>query len=132
MSRQDSWWDRRPACLSRLSVQEFFSLCNWQGQTKAGELCPSAPLPLGQTSWQCLSVQEFFSLCNWQGQPLENRNWHHADPSSRLTIQVREFFQFIPWEGKPEIGSLPKLPSIPEPTSSRSVETTLTDLSNLF
>ncbi len=85
-----------------------------------------------QNSWECLSVQEFFSLCNWQGQPLENRKWHHADPSERLTLQVREFFQFIPWEGNPEIGSLPKVLSIPDPTVRAPVENTLTDLSELF
>lgn len=116
-----------------LSVQKFFSLCNWQGQTEAPlPLCPSAPLLLCPDSWQCLSVKKFFSLCSWQGQSLENRNGHHADPSSRLKEQVREFFQFIPWEGNPEIGSLPKVSSIPEPTPSAFVETTLTDLSELF
>ena len=111
MSSQTDW-----QCLS---VQKFFSLYNWGGT-----------LPLDQTDWQCLSVQKFFSLCNWQGQPLENRNWHHTDPSSCLTLQVREFFQFIPWEGSPQIGSLPRVSSIPDPTPS--VETTLTDLFELF
>ena len=134
MRSHDSW-----QCLS---VQEFFSLCNWQVQKEAGEqgrwgvgeslyLSSSAQELLSPNSWQCLSVQEFFSLCNWQGQPLEHRNRHHADPSSRLKEQVREFFQFIPWEGNPEIGSLPKVSLIP-PTPSAFVETTLTDLSELF
>lgn len=122
MSSQDSW--------SCLSVQHFLSLCNWEGKTEAGERGRWGAQEK-QTSWQCLSVQQFFSLCNWEGQPLENCNWEHAAPSSRLTMQVREFFQFIPWEGNPEIGSLPKASFIP-PTLSTSVKTTLTDLSELF
>lgn len=137
MRSHDSW-----QCLS---VQEFFSLCNWQGQpleSRNGQhqdqvlqLTLQAAEATGakhQTSWQCLSVEEFFNLSNWQGQPLENTNGHHREPSSRLQEQVREFFQFIPWEGNPEIGSLPKVSSIPGLTLSACVETTLTDLSELF
>ena len=160
MSSQDSW--------SCLTVQKFFSLCNWQGQLQVGETesFSCAPSLLGQTSWQCLSVEElfslcnwqgqfkvgeqdkwaeekesfwqclsvteFFSLCNWQGQPLENRNWQHANPFSCLILPVRKFFQYIPWEGNPEIGSLPEISPILEPTPANPVEITLTDLSELF
>lgn len=109
-----------------LSVQKFFSLCNWQGETEAGQ---KTPLPLAQTVWQCRSVKEFFSLCNWQGIPLEN-NLQHTNPSSRLKEQVTQFFQFIPWEGNPEISFLPKIASIASPFSAP--ETTFTDLSELF
>ncbi len=136
MSSQESW--------SCLSVQKFFSLCNWQGQALENRNWQHQDQSLNFTlqaqqatiancldSWQCLSVQEFFSLYNWQGQALENRNWHQVDPSSCLTLQVREFFQFISWEGNPEIGALPKVKSIPEPTHLAFVDTT-TFLSELF
>jgi len=132
MSSQESW--------SCLSVQKFFSLCNWQGQALENrnwqhqdQLQAQATIANCLDSWQCLSVQEFFSLCNWQGQALENRNWHQVDPSSCLTLQVREFFLFISWEGNPEIGALPKVTSIPEPTHLAFLDTTtLKDLSELF
>ncbi len=120
MSRQTSW-----QCLS---LQEFFSLSNWQGQPQKrhnwqhqNQLLnlnkqAQATLARRQASWQCLSVQEFFSLSNWQGQ-LQRHNWQHTKPSSLLT-QVREFFEFIPWEGSPAIGSLPKVSSFIEPIST--------------
>jgi hypothetical protein len=86
----------------------------------------------GRNSWPCLSVQEFFERCNWQGRPLESPHGQHLDRSLGLTLQVRKFFQFVPWEGKPKIGSLPKGLSIEEPTPLGPVETTLTNLSELF
>ncbi|MUL36850.1 hypothetical protein [Gloeocapsopsis dulcis] len=106
MSSQDSW--------SCLSVQQFFSLCNWQGQ--ALENYWQYPnQPLNSTLWQSLSVQQFFSLCNWQGQVLED-NWQHLDPSLYLTLQaeaaianhhtswqclsVQEFFSLCHWQGQ--------------------------------
>lgn len=118
MSSQDSW--------SCLSVEKFLSLCNWEGQKKRGGAAKK------QNSWQCLSVQEFFRHCNWQGQPLENRNWHERERASFLKEQVSEFFQFIPWEGNPEIGFLPKVSPIPELIPKARLETTFTDLSELF
>jgi hypothetical protein len=128
-----------------LSVQEFFSLCNWQGQALENSnwqyqnqslilslQAAEATIASRLDSWQCLSVQEFFSLCNWQGQPLDNSNWHPTNQWSRLTLQVGKFFRFIPWEGNPQIGSLPQVSPIPEPTTLAPVATTLTDLSDLF
>jgi hypothetical protein len=116
------------------TLQEFFSRSNWEGQAEAGEIESRGDTyhsPPRQISWQCISVKEFFSQFNWQEQPLvENSDWQHLDPYSRLKQQVREFFQFIPWEGNPEIGKLPKA-SAALPLSLVE-EPTFTDLSDLF
>lgn len=118
-----------------LSVKEFFNLCHWQGQplrTRQEQQPLNLTLEViteAPNSWQLLSVREFFSLCHWQGQPL-NPTSQQLDPSSHLKEQVREFFQFIPWEGNPEIGSIPKISSLPQP--SFPVKNTLTNLSDLF
>jgi len=107
MSSQDSW--------SCLSVQEFLSLGNWQGQLR--ENCNGQQQQaLTLTHWQCLSVQEFFSLTNWQGQLRENRNDHYQDQFLQLTLQaeaaiasrlnswqclsVQEFFRLTNWQGQ--------------------------------
>lgn len=136
MNSQESW-----LCLS---VEEFFSHCNWQGKSlESSHKQQAVSLPLisvqaemaemnGQESLPCLSVEEFFSHCNWQGRPQESLQRQHPSQSLVLTLQVGEFFQFIPWEGKPEIGSLPKVSFVEEPTPIGSFETTLTDLSELF
>ena len=114
MSR-DSW-----QCLS---VKNFFSDCNWQGQPleKHNEQHQNQPVNLQQAqltiarrdSWQCLSVQNFFSDCNWQGQPLKSRNAQHqpvnlqqaqARGTSRDSWQclsVQHFFNNCNWQGQP-------------------------------
>lgn len=95
MSRHTSW--------SRLSVEEFFSRCNWQGQL----LMPQA-IATGanhQIDWQCLSVEKFFNRCNWQGQlpPMpqaaETGANHHT--SSWQCLSVQEFFNRCNWQGQP-------------------------------
>ena len=103
MSNQTFW-----QCLS---VEEFFSSCNWQG---SGVQDPNSSKP--RSSWQCLTVQEFFSHSNWKGVLLENRNNHQRSLS--LTMPVSEFFKFIVWEGNPSIATLPKLKAVPENNSS--------------
>ncbi|WP_104546098.1 hypothetical protein [Chroococcidiopsis sp. TS-821] len=119
MSSQNSWL---------LSVQEFFSFTNWQGQPRR---ISNEQQSLNLIAWQCLSLQEFFSFTNWQGQLHEKFSLHGINQSSSLTLQVSEFFKLICWEGHPEIGSLPK--KLPLPNSFEvPIKTTLTDLSTLF
>ncbi|MGK7872229.1 MAG: hypothetical protein AB4426_02585 [Xenococcaceae cyanobacterium] len=112
-----------------LSVQKFFSSCNWQGHPLKIEQ-QLADISFEQLSL-CLTVQEYFSHSNWQGQLL---GLHSSQmPSSlSLTLPVGEFFQFIVWEGNPKIAALPKLSSAPELTPSPSQDLTLTDFSELF
>ncbi|MBW4577284.1 MAG: hypothetical protein KME08_18590 [Aphanothece sp. CMT-3BRIN-NPC111] len=123
-----------------LSVEGFFNLSNWQGQPLGNHnwqhqdqvlQAPATVISLPD-NWECLSVQEFFSLGNWQGQPQQKHSLHPVVSSDYLTMQVKEFFQFMPWEANPEIGSLPQNSSIPDSTPVGFVETTLSNLSDLF
>jgi hypothetical protein len=119
----------QPFRLSCLSVQEFFSRCNWQGcppklQTEklfAPSLQPisatATPEMIPETSWQCLSVQEFLNLSNWQGHPLRLLMQPQAEQPSTLTaavtpselqhqsswqcLSVQEFFSQSNWQGQP-------------------------------
>jgi len=92
---------------SCLSVQKFFSLCNWQGQEKElqeKKLLSLTPKPLNQTSWQCLSVQEFFKLFNEQGQASNHApSCSFSSPASHSwqCSSVQEFFSHCNWQGQP-------------------------------
>lgn len=119
MSGHPSW-----VCLS---VQDFFSRCDWQGKPlkPVFESASSGPY------WLCLTVQELFKQSNWQGQPL-TKDSNPARSSLSLTMPVSEFFQFIVWDGDPEIATLPQLALLCELTSSSFQNLKLADLSDLF
>lgn len=108
-----------------LSVQEFFSRCNWQGEP----LDQLFENPSSEPTW-LLTVQELFRQSNWQGQPLTK--YSNPTRSLSLTLPVSEFFQFIVWDGEPEIAALPQVRLFSELTSSSSQNLKLSNLSNLF
>lgn len=109
MSNQGSW--------SCLSVQEFFSLCNWQGLVEAGgreeQERQGKQGEKEFLSWECLSVQEFFSLCSWQGQVeiAESGTPILLSQTDWQCLSVQEFFSLCNWQGQPQNSSRQNAPS---------------------
>lgn len=105
MSSQISW-----QCLS---VQQFFNVCNWQGQTELGK--QEWAVISNQNSWQCLSVEKLFRFFNWQGQAIENTDWQYQplnltrlakitatnSQTSWKCLSVQQFFSLCSWQDQP-------------------------------
>ena len=98
-----------PTALPCLTVNEFFSLCNWHS------LPPEVRKTLPPPSSEPIALE-----------PLP------VEPLEPLAQRVQIFFQMIPWDGSPKIGRLPQKSPVSELIAPPQTDMNLNDLSKLF
>lgn len=126
-----------------LSVEEFFSNSNWQGdsrktnrplQTEQNLSFSERPMPLSFWSrefWQCLTVEQFFSNSYLHDSTLARSN-EPIPTSLSLVFSVNQFFQCFVWEGRPKIASIPQLEPVSQTTELSANHLKLNDFTDLF
>jgi hypothetical protein len=134
-----------------LSVEEFFSDSNWQGnlqkinrqpQTEEIASFPEISTPLQVWSrefWQCLTVEQLFNdnyLSEWFASDNPSRTLadtsHQIPASLSLVSSVNQFFRCFVWEGKPKIAAIPKLEPVAKSSELSANHLKLNDFTDLF
>ncbi|MBE9170842.1 hypothetical protein IQ238_26135 [Pleurocapsales cyanobacterium LEGE 06147] len=138
-----------PTSWQCLSVEEFFSDSNWQGnsrkinlqlQTEQNLSLPETPLQLwSREFWQCLTVEQLFSnsyLWGAAAPATQDRSLASSDepiPTSlSLVSPVNQFFRCFIWKGKPKIAAIPKLEPVFKTTELSANHLKLNDFTDLF
>lgn len=111
-----------------LSIQEFLSQSNWEGNPLKQPLEPT----FSEVSWLCLTVGEFLRHGNWQGKAIVKGSRNQQKVTISLTMPVSEFFAAFVWESSSEIAAVPPVKSPPLPAPSGDRDMKLTDLFDLF
>lgn len=126
-----------------LSVEDFFSNSNWQGnwQRINRQLQTEQIMNLTQTQtslsfwsrefWQCLTVEQFFSNSYLRDRSLASSN-EPIPTSLSLILPVNQFFRCFVWEGKPKIAAIPKLEPVSKTTELSANQLKLNDFTDLF
>ncbi len=135
MSFSSSW--------QRLSVEEFFSNSNWQGDSRKinRQLQTEQIMNLTETQtslsfwsrefWQCLTVEQFFSNSYLRDFTLANSN-EPIPTSLSLILPINQFFRCFVWEGRPKIAAIPKLEPVSKTTELSANHLKLNDFTDLF
>lgn len=126
-----------------LSVEEFFSDSNWQGDLRKIERQLQTE-QIGNTAetqtpssfwsrefWQCLTVEQFFSNSYLRNRSLTSIN-EPIPTSLSLVLPINQFFRCFVWEGRPQIAAIPKLEPVAKTTELSANHLTLNNFTDLF
>lgn len=115
--------------LAQLSVQDFCSESNWQGQPPQIKLFPQ---PASDSNAQLrLNLEEFFGQNNWKGYPiLDHPKLTQTNKALSLTLSIQDYFQLNAWQSQPSVAVIPEYTALPKTKMAQKFK--VNDLSNLF